>query len=58
MVWFKQDVEPGRTIVALLVEDLEEDALVGEVERLAGAELVYAHLDEGTIERIKGALGD
>lgn len=56
--WFKQAVEPGRTIVALLVEDLDEDALVGEVERFAGAELVYANLDEGTIERIKGALGD
>ena len=56
--WFKQAVEPGRTIVALLVEDLDPDALVGEVERFAGAELVYANLDEGTVERIKDALGD
>jgi uncharacterized membrane protein len=56
--WFKQAVEPGRTIVALLVEDLDPDALVAEVERFAGAELVYANLDEGTIGRIKDALGD
>lgn len=54
--WFKQAVEPGRTIVALLVEDLDPDALVGEVERFPGAELVYSNLDPGTIARIKAGL--
>lgn len=56
--WFKQAVQPGKVIVALLVEDLDADALVGEVERFAGAELVYANLDDDTIDRIKDALGD
>ena len=56
VAWFKDAVEPGRVIVALLVEDLDENALVGEVERFAGAELVYANLDPGTIARIKAGL--
>lgn len=54
--WFKQAVEPGRVIVALLVEDLDPDALVAEVKRFAGADLVYANLDPGTIDRVKDAL--
>lgn len=54
--WFKQAVDPGRVIVALLVEDLDPDALVTEVGRFAGADLVYANLDPGTIERVKDAL--
>ncbi|MCB9372955.1 MAG: DUF1269 domain-containing protein [Microthrixaceae bacterium] len=56
--WFKQAVEPGRVIVALLVEDLDVDALVSEVERFPGAEFVYANLDPDTIDRVKAALGD
>ena len=56
--WFKQAVEPGRVIVALLVEDLAVDALVSEVERFPGAEFVYANLDPDTIDRVKAALGD
>ncbi len=54
--WFKQAVDPGRVIVALLVEDLDPDALVAEVKRFAGADLVYANLDPGTIDRVKDAL--
>lgn len=54
--WFKQAVEPGAVIVALLVEELDADAMVAEVGRFAGAELVYANLDEGTTDRVKAAL--
>jgi len=56
VAWFKQAVQPGTTIVALLVEDLDADALVAEVARFPGAELVYANLDETTIDRVKDAL--
>lgn len=54
--WFKQAVQPGAVIVALLVEDLKPDALVAEVGRFAGAKLVYANLDADTIDRVKTAL--
>lgn len=54
--WFKKAVEPGAVIVALLVEDLDADALVTEVSRFAGAELVYANLDDRTIEKVREAL--
>jgi len=54
--WFKQAVEPGAAIVALLVEDLVPDQLVAEVGRFAGADLVYANLDDDTMDRVKAAL--
>ena len=37
---------------------LDREALVAEAARFTGAELVYANLDESTIDRIKHALGD
>ena len=55
--WFREAVEPGAVIVALLVESLDQDALVAEAERFTGAELVYANLDSATIDRITSALG-
>lgn len=56
VAWFRESVEPGRVTVALLVEDLDRDALVKEATRFTGAELVYANLDDATIERVKAAL--
>lgn len=56
--WFRETVEPGSAIVALLVTDLYEQALVDEAERFAGSELVYANLAEDTIDRLAEALGD
>lgn len=55
MAWFREAVKPGTVTVALLVEDLEPDALVKEAARFTGAELVYANLDDETIERVKAA---
>src|SRR4051794_12287848 len=55
--WFRDTVEPGATIVALLVEELDTDALIAEVGRFAGANLVYANVDTATMQRIKQALG-
>jgi uncharacterized membrane protein len=54
--WFREAVQPGTATVALLAEDLDRNALVAEAERFTGAELVYANLDDHTLERITEAL--
>ncbi len=53
--WFRDAVQPRTATVALLVENLDRDALVAEASRFTGAELVYANLDDATIERVKDA---
>ena len=55
--WFKDVVQPGSATVALLVEDLDRDALVAEVARFSGASFVYSNLDDETVERLRSALG-
>ena len=57
VTWFRDAVQPGTATVALLVEDLDRDALVAEAARFTGAELVYANLDDATIERVRDAFG-
>ncbi len=54
--WFRAAVQPDTATVALLAEDLDRNALVAEASRFTGAELVYANLDEHTLDRIKDAL--
>ena len=54
--WFRDAVQPSTATVALLVSDLDRAALVTEAMRFTGAELVYANLDDSTIERVKRAL--
>jgi uncharacterized membrane protein len=54
--WFREAIRPGTTTLALLVEDLDRDALVGELERFAGAHLVYANLEPMWTDRIRAAL--
>jgi uncharacterized membrane protein len=56
--WFRQAVVPGSAIVALLVTDLSDDALVEEARRFTGSHLVYANLEDGMIDRLAEALGD
>jgi uncharacterized membrane protein len=58
VAWFREAVQPDTATIALLVTKLDRDALVAEAARFTGAELVYANLDESTIERIKAALAD
>lgn len=55
--WFRDAVQPGTATVVLLVADVNHDALVAEARRFTGAELVYASLDDSTLERVKNALG-
>jgi hypothetical protein len=51
-------VQPGTTTLALLVEDLDRAALVAELERFAGATLVYANVDPDWLDRMRVALGE
>jgi uncharacterized membrane protein len=54
--WFRVAGEPGTVIVALLVTNLDRNALVAEVSRFSGARLVYANLEDHTLDRLKEAL--
>lgn len=56
--WFRQSVEQDTTTVAILLRDTYLEALVEEAKRFAGARLVYANLDPGTLDRLSQALGD
>ena len=58
VAWFRESVQPGTATVVLLVVKLDRDALVAEAARFEGAELVYANLDESTLDRLRKALGD
>ena len=54
--WFRQAVRPGTATVAVLASEIVEDALVEEVERFAGADLVYANFDAEMLGRLNSAL--
>jgi uncharacterized membrane protein len=56
--WFREAVQPGTVTVALLVTDLDRDALVAEARRFVGARLVYANLEPNAVERIRAAFGE
>ena len=56
--WFRQAVDEGTTTLVLLVEELDVGALVRELERFAGARLVYANLDPTWLDRMRAALGE
>jgi hypothetical protein len=51
-------MQTGTTTLALLVEDLDQAALVSELERFTGATLVYANVDADWIDRMRVALGE
>jgi uncharacterized membrane protein len=55
--WFRETVDADTTTLVLLVEQLDRAALVGELERFAGARLVYANLDPAWVARMRTALG-
>ncbi len=58
VAWFREAAQPGTTILALLVSELNREALLEELARFEGAHLVYANLDEATLERMRTALGE
>jgi uncharacterized membrane protein len=55
VTWFREAVQPHTATVALLVEDLDQNALIAEASRFTGAELIYANLDDATIARVRDA---
>jgi uncharacterized membrane protein len=54
--WFREAVRPGTATVAVLASEIVDDALVAEVERFAGADLVYANFDAEMLRRMTDAL--
>ena len=56
--WFRAAVRPGTTTLALLVTDLDRNAVAAELERFAGAHLVYANVAPSVLERFREALGE
>jgi uncharacterized membrane protein len=56
--WFREAVEPGNTILALLCENLDRQALTDELARFPKAHLVYANVDDAWLERMHEALGE
>jgi uncharacterized membrane protein len=56
--WFRQAVDAGTTTLVLLVTDLDRAALITELERFAGAHLVYANVDPAWEARMRTALGE
>ncbi len=58
VAWFREAVQPDTATVALLVTDLDREALVAEAQRFSGAHLVYANLDQRTLDRIAEGLGE
>jgi uncharacterized membrane protein len=56
--WFRDAVEPGATILALLTENLDRQALTDELSRFPGANLIYANVDDAWLERMHDALGE
>ena len=56
--WFRDAVEPGNTILALLCENLDRQALTDELSRFPTAHLVYANVDDSWLERMHEALDE
>ena len=47
---------PGRTVLALLVDDVSAEAVIGELHRFQGAEIVYTDLPPAAVEVVRQAL--
>ena len=58
VAWFRDAVERNTTTLALLVENVDRSALVAELSRFGGAQLVYANVDPTWLARIHDAIGD
>ncbi len=58
VTWFRDAVEPGTAIVAILISDFQPDVILAEARRFTGSRLVYANLDDGFLEKLTEALSD
>ena len=56
--WFRDAVQPDTATVVLLVDRIDTSVALEELERFAGARLVYANVPPDVVDRIRGALED
>lgn len=58
VAWFRDAVQPGTYTVVLLFGEVDAAAAMQELERFAGARLVYANVPPDVVGRIREAIGD
>lgn len=58
VAWFRDAVQPGTYTVVLLFGEVDAVAALRELERFAGARLVYANVPPDVVGRIREAIGD
>ena len=56
--WFREAVQPDTVTVVLLLERINTPVVLDELERFAGARLVYANVPPDMVHRIRDALDD
>ena len=56
--WFREAVQPDTVTVVLLADRIDTSVALGELERFAGARLVYANVPPDVVGRIRSALDD
>jgi len=56
--WFRDAVRPNTATVVLLLGRFDQRAALEELERFAGAHLVYANVGQDVVARIREALHD
>jgi uncharacterized membrane protein len=58
VAWFREAVQPDTVTVVLLLGEVNRAVVMAELERFAGARLVYANVEPDVVRRIRDALGD
>lgn len=58
VAWFREAVQPGTVTVVLMLGRIDDHAVFAELERFAGARLVYANVPADTVQRIRDAIHD
>lgn len=58
VAWFREAVRPGTSTVVLMLGRIDDHAVFAELERFAGARLVFANVPSDTVQRIRDSIGD
>jgi uncharacterized membrane protein len=56
--WFREAIQADSATVALLVSEVQEEALLAEARRFTGSQLIYTNFNDNMIDRLSEALGD
>jgi uncharacterized membrane protein len=54
----REQITPGTTALALLTSTIDQDAVLAELKRFAGARLVTGTLSANAVEQVQAALAD